>query len=187
MKRVFKISPFVWLALFLTPGCEPKPDWEEAVSEWGRFSVMMPGEPTAYLNGAPVGILILDYYAHGDDTRLKDTLRFDYIVFLGDGKYCYWVLCQDMDEEWTGPEIDSVKRRTISRIQSEGHEPYYRDITFSGYSGLEFGWEYDTKVIINKAYFVGTRHYWLHAEVPKGRHEKVKQKFFDSFQLTESP
>ena len=186
MKRVFKISPLVLLAVFVMLGCEPKPEWEEVICEWGGYSVMMPGEPTAYLNGSPVEIQIFYYWWIGDDTEIKDTLRFGYEVILGDWEYKYWVSCQDMDEEWTGPEIDSVKRRTISHIQSEGHEPYYRDITFSGYPGWEFGWEYDNKVIINKAYFMDTRLYWLHADVPKGRHEKVKEKFFDSFQLTES-
>jgi hypothetical protein len=170
MKRIaIIVLVVVGLAVMLT-GCgkkeETKDTWVEFTSKEGRFSVLMPKQPTVRKQTAPgsveVHMFLVEYTA-----------------------VAYGVLYNDLAGKVTDPEKALDDGRAGAVRSSGGVLLTEKKISLDGYPGREIRIKTRDNIIYTaRIYVVGQRFYQIIVTTPEGMDiSKPMKKFMDSFKL----
>jgi hypothetical protein len=152
--------------------------WQEFSSDKGRFSVLMPGRPTAKTISIPVEGLKIDMYMHSLMTTIRYSVSY----------YDLPVKVDDPDE--IKKFLQNAKQGGISSIHGRLLED--REIKLGKYPGYYVALVTpDDSVLRSKSFLVGQRFYQVTINTPRepvpGKSrifQDVAARFLDSFKLT---
>jgi hypothetical protein len=146
------------------------PGWAKFTSEAGRFSVLIPGTPTAEAKTEPSD--------HGPYTTHLLILRERTNVFL-----IGWV---DYDPSFNFNKQSELEMNRDNFVKGvEARLLTSRTLTIDGYPALEFTAEVPNRIFTSRVYMVGRRPYQLVIGSPKGVDDSANiNRFFNSFKVS---
>jgi hypothetical protein len=170
-------SVVVWLVIIMAIplfSCGKKDNpvedpWKEFISQEGRFSINMPGEPTYSKQAAPIGDRTMDIH----------------MFLISHGVMAYGVMHNDVPAEIVNVQEYLDTRGAAAVKTSGGSQVVTKKISIDSYPGLEIKFlTSDKKQYTGRLFFVNGRLYQVIATAPAGVNaDAAVAKFMDSFKL----